>query len=160
MTESGKTTLAKKIAQESLNNGRMVLVLDPIGDNWPASYYTTSPDEFLRVFWDTKNCDVFIDESGDVIGRSHADLMARTATRGRHWGHNCYYIAQRAAQLTRTVRDQCSFMFLFASSFVDCKMHAEEWNREELLNARNLPKGKCFYVQRFGKPKLVNVFGE
>jgi hypothetical protein len=151
MTESGKTTFAKQLAARYKANHIGVLVLDPMGDpDWPHDFKTADVDQFLKVFWESERCAVFIDESGDAIGR-YDTMMIRTATKGRHWGHNCHYITQRGAQLATTVRDQCSQLVLFTSSYKDSKLHAEEWNRPELCDASSLPKGHYLHCTRFGQ---------
>lgn len=156
MTESGKTTLAKRLAEKYRAQGFSILVLDPMNDpGWPADYRTSDPDEFLRVFWNSRKCMVFIDESGDAIGRYNKP-MERTATRGRHWGHSCHYLTQRGAQISQTVRDQCSHLFLFASSLKDRKLHAEEWNAPKLVEPLN--QGEFFHCTRFSAPKKGKVF--
>lgn len=155
MTESGKTSLAKQLAANYRAKGFSILVLDPMNDpEWPADYKTTDPDEFLTVFWNSRRCMVFIDESGDAIGR-YNKAMERTATKGRHWGHSCHYITQRGAQLSQTVRDQCSHLFLFASSLKDRKLHAEEWNAPVLTQP--LERLEYFHTTRFTKPKKGRV---
>jgi len=160
MTESGKTTLAKELARKYKASNMGVLVLDPLQTtDWAADYNSADPDEFLNVFWDSKGCAVFIDESGDAVGKY--DLaMTQTATRGRHWGHRVHYITQRGASISRTVRDQCSHMFLFRSGKQDCKIHAEEWARDELVNANQLGAGEYYHVTRFGELTKSNIFDE
>lgn len=149
MTESGKTTLAKKLAQAYKNKGIGVLVLDPLFDNWTCDYQTSDSDTFLDTYWKSKSCMVFIDESGDSVGR-YEKTMIKTATRGRHWGHCNHYITQRASSVALTVRDQCGHLFLFASGFEDCKTHAREWNKPVLIEAANLKQGEYFHCTRFG----------
>jgi len=149
MTMSGKTTLAKRTAQIYRAQGVKVGVLDPLGDPaWNADFQTSDPEEFLRMFWESRRCAWFIDESGDAVGR-YDEAMQKTATRGRHWGHRVHYLTQRGAQLSRTVRDQCSNLFLFTTSLKDAKLHAEEWNRDELATANTLQQGEYFAVGRF-----------
>lgn len=158
MTESGKTTLAKQLAAHYKANGVGVLVLDPMADpDWLADYKTDNPDEFLQTFWDSQRCAVFIDEAGDSVGRFDT-VMQRTATKGRHWGHACHYITQRGAQLAMTVRDQCSHMFLFTTSLNDSKIHANEWNQDELLKAKSLRQGEYFHVTRYGELERGALF--
>jgi hypothetical protein len=150
MTESGKTTLAKELANHYKSQGIGVIVLDPMNDpGWLCDYKTADPAEFLKVFWASKQCAAFIDESGDSVGRFDT-AMIQTATKGRHWGHNCHYITQRGAQLAVTVRDQCSHLFLFTTSLNDSKVHANEWNKPELQTACSLDKGHYFHATRFG----------
>jgi len=149
MTESGKTTLAKKLARDFKASGIGVIVLDPMHDpNWVCDFKTDNQEKFLDVLWRSKSCAVFIDEAGEAVGR-YAELMHRTATKGRHWGHRCFYIAQRITQIAPLVRDQCSHLFLFNSSLGDSKIHANEWNHKELEQAFTLRQGEYFYCTRY-----------
>lgn len=159
MTESGKTTLAKILARNAKLRGRKVIVLDPTHETWEADFQTADNDDFLQIFWSPEwlSCDAFIDESGDAIGQ-YDKIMFRTATVGRKQGHNCYYISQRGAQLSPTVRGQCSNLFLFAMAAEDCKVLANNWNRPELANAWELPQGSCYFAPRFGDLQLLRVF--
>lgn len=160
MTESGKTTLAKKLARKYKASGLGIIVLDPLcTTDWQADVNVSEPDQFLESFWGSRQCAVFIDESGDAVGR-YDTAMIQTATKGRHWGHRVHYITQRASSISRTVRDQCSHLFLFRSGKQDCKLHAEEWSREELANGNTLGAGEYFYVSRFGDLQKGNVFKE
>ena len=158
MTESGKTTLAKQLARTYKHNNIGVLVLDPLNDGgWSCDFITSDPEEFLRVYWDSCQCMVFIDESGDSVGR-YDNAMIKTATRGRHWGHSNHYITQRGQQIARTVRDQCSNLFLFNTALEDCKVHAKEWNKPELIEAARLPQGEYFHTTRFGELTQSKLF--
>jgi len=158
MTESGKTTLAKELAAQYRAKGVGVLVLDPLADpSWPADYRTDDPEEFMRVFWESRQCAVFIDEAGEAVGR-YDEVMNKSATRGRHWGHNCHYITQRGVQLSPTVRDQCGHLFLFTTALNDAKTHANEWCQPELINARQLTQGQYYHCTRYGQLETNRVF--
>lgn len=158
-TESGKTTLARALAEKYRENGIGVLVLDPINDpRWSCDFKTADPDEFFRVYNQSRQCAVFIDEAGDVC-RDYASLITKTATRGRHWGHRNHYIAQRATLILRTIRDQCSELFLFNSGLEDCKIHAAEWNAPEIREAGPfLETGEYFHKRRMGALKRGHLF--
>lgn len=163
MTESGKTTLGKRLAHRYHTHHEIpIIILDSLNDpEWPSGesvIQTTDPDEFLDVFWRSKRCVCFIDEAGDAVGRYNA-VMQRTATRGRHWGHSVHYISQRGVQISPTVRDQCGHLFLLTSSVQDGKVHANEWNRPELLTCNSLQKGNYFHCTRFGKLDKGSLFG-
>lgn len=158
MTESGKTTLAKRLAANYKARGIGVLVLDPMGDpEWNADFQTNDVEEFLSVFWDSRKCAVFIDEAGEAVGQFDK-VMHRTATKGRHWGHSCHYLSQRGAQIARTVRDQCSHLFLFTTALDDSKIHANEWNKPELRGANALQQGHYFHATRFGNLDRGQLF--
>jgi hypothetical protein len=149
MTLSGKSTLGKRLVKEYRAQKIKTGVLDALGDpEWHADFQTSDPDEFLRMVWQSRQCAFFIDEAGEAVGHYNG-AMRSTATRGRHWGHRFHYMSQRGAQIDRTVRDQCSSLFLFTTALEDCKIHANEWNKPELRTAHTLPQGHYFYTDRF-----------
>jgi hypothetical protein len=149
MTQSGKTTLAKKVLIPKYKKlGLKTIVLDPLNDNWDADFQTDDENDFLRVLWNSRQCCAFLDEAGDTVGRYNS-AMIQTATRGRHWGHKIHYLAQRASLIATTVRDQCSTLYLFTSSINDGKIHANEWNKPELVNCNTLQQGEFYVCNRF-----------
>jgi energy-coupling factor transporter ATP-binding protein EcfA2 len=153
MSESGKTTLARQLSHILHKGGHKVIVLDEMQDpGWAADFITDDNDQFLEVFWANRECFVFIDEAGNAVGK-YDDAMRQTATQGRHWGHSCFYISQRGALLSATVRGQCRHLYLFASPVADCKIYAHEFNRPELMKACELPQGQYYHVKRF-EPKI------
>ncbi|AUR81555.1 putative packaging ATPase [Vibrio phage 1.069.O._10N.286.49.F11] len=157
MTESGKSSLARKMATAIQKAGIAVIVFDPLGDPaWSEcldpnnSFITDNEKEFLNYYWSSKNCAVFFDEAGDYA-TNHNKEMIRTATKGRHWGHSNYYIAQRGNLLARTIRDQCSKLYMFTSSKDDAKIYSLEFNDNELLNVPDLSQGEYYSCGRFNK---------
>ena len=154
MTESGKTTLAKRLLSISRQaHGSKVILLDPMNDpEYEADFRTTNPEEFLNMVWASESCDVVIDEAGDMVGR-YDTTMQQVATKSRHFGHNAFFICQRGAQISNTVRAQCRHLFLFCSAKDDCKVLANEFNQPELLNANSLPQGHYYHASRFGQLK-------
>lgn len=127
-------------------------MLDPLADpDWGADFVTDDPDEFLRVYWRSQRCAVFVDEAAEVAGQ-YDRPMIKTATRGRHYGHINHYVCNRGpAGIATTVRDQCGVLFLFTTAFKDAQIHAQEWNRPELIHAPQLPQGCYMRVTRYGE---------
>src|SRR2546429_2492039 len=159
MTESGKTTLARGLAACIKSEGYGVLVLDPLRDpRWTADFIADDPDVFLDVFWRSRCCHVFIDGEGEGVGR-YDPAMLRTATRGRHWGHSCYFLAQRATLVAPVVRDQCRHLYLFTLATADAETLAKEWNRSELCEASTLRQGEFFHCSRYGELTRGALFG-
>lgn len=154
MTESGKTRVAKKICSDYRRRGIKTIVLDPLHDNWQADLQTTDAAEFLDVVRRSRSCGVFIDESGEMIGR-YNDEMFWLATRARHFGHNCHFIVQRPAQLSKTVRDQTKKLFLFNVSLDDAKIMANDWNKPALREAHTLRQFEFYYCGRFDPPRKM-----
>lgn len=159
-SESGKTTLAKMLARQYKRAGMGVLVLDPLMDpQWQADFMTADEELFLQRFWASRNCFAFMDEGGDSVGRFNT-AMQKTATRGRHWGHSCHYITQRATQLAPIVRDQCRHLFAFALSRKDGETLAADFLCDDLLQVHALGQGDYIHVERFGGVSRGNVFGK
>lgn len=158
-TQSGKTTLAKRLAEHYTKNGIAVLVFDPVNDpSWPTQHRFDDFDTFIAVYWQSRQCAVFFDEAGEAC-EQFGHEMTKTATRGRHWGHRNHYIAQRGTLIKRTIRDQCSQLFLFNSGLEDCKIHAAEWNAPEIREAGPfLETGEYFSKQRMKPLQRGHLF--
>jgi Predicted ATPase len=138
-----------QLAVAGRNYGRESILLDPMHDaRWSVAYKTHDKGEFLRAVWSSKNCNVIVDEAGDEIGR-YDDVMNKLATRGRHWGHNCYFITQRPAQLSLTVRTQCDLLFCFRIDAGDAKALSQVFVEPKLLEVPTLQRYEYFYVRRF-----------
>ena len=150
MTETGKTTLARDLASAYRKQGWKNIALDPLRDpRWPVDFITDDGDEFLEVFWASRRCMVFMDEGGESVGRYEME-MQKTATRGRHLGHSCHFIAQSAVQLAPIIRDQCTHLFLFCSGAKSGKTLAEEFNAPELELCVALKRGEYFHAVKGG----------
>ncbi len=158
MTSSGKTTLAKKLILQARDRGIMSIVLDPLCDpGFGGDYQTDDPAEFLKIVWNSRSCLIVVDEGSESIGRYESPII-KLATKGRHWGHKCVFLSQRAMQINKTVRDQCTDLALFTSSSSDGKLLSDEFNSPELRNCSSLAKGHYYYTSRFSNVKKFKLF--
>lgn len=150
MTECGKTELAKQIAAARRAEGRGIIVLDPQRDVWESDqqFSLDERDAFLDCVWRNRDCDVFVDEAGIAVGQFDK-VMTRLATEGRHWGHNCYFLVQRAAQISPSVRGMCRKLFAFNQQLEDCDALRQSWGQAELMECVNLAQFEYLYTQRF-----------
>lgn len=154
-TLSGKSTLAKGLARGYKDAGRGVIVLDILKDpEWSADFITDDPDEFLKVLWDSRECMCFIDEAGESVGR-YNEAMAKTATRGRHWGHVMHYITQYATQLSPIIRTQCTRVYLFCSSIREGQRLSEDFGAPELEQCTELKQGEFFQAAHYTEPRVT-----
>ena len=151
-TGSGKTTIAIQMAAAYQRRGVANLVYDPIGDSrWRAvsAVCTDNFWEFQSTVRRSTSCAVWVDESAEVL--AHHDLENQwLATRARHLGHNSHFIAQRAQQISTTVRGQCERLVAFALAGQDGKVLAAEWAHDELLEVTSLERGEYLTCARFG----------
>ncbi len=149
MTGSGKSTLAHRLSAEYRKAGVGVIVLDIVrSSDWAADFQTSDPDEFLRVFWRSRSCAAFIDESGATFRKFDRALLA-TATMGRHWGHNVHYLTQAAKQLNPVIRAQCERLIMFTSRAEDADEMAKDFGQAELREASRLPRFTYLETGRF-----------
>jgi hypothetical protein len=145
MTGTGKTHLAKTFCAAFKNSGRGTLVLDPMyEDGWECDDKTGDFGEFWYLVWENKNCAVFVEEAGQTMNR-HDFNADRLATQTRHRGHVMHFMAQRGAQLSPTVRGQCTEFYIFRSRKADCKVYADDFDRPEIMEAAQLPNRVCLY---------------
>lgn len=160
-TLSGKSILAKRLAAAYKSKGIAVLVHDPVGDpEWNADYQAANFDDFFRVYNDSRQCAVFFDEAGETCEEFKSE-MTRTATRGRHRGHRNHYISQRGTLVLRTMRDQCTNLFLFNTGLEDCKIHAAEWNEPELRQGGHLlGVGEYYHKVKMGDLSKNYLFND
>jgi hypothetical protein len=158
MTQSGKTTLATDLSRKYKADGWGVLVHDPLRDSrWHCDQLFTDFAQFQEVAKQSRRCMLFVDESGETVGQ-HDSEAHWLATRGRHNGHMCHFISQRAQQVATLARHQCSYLYCFNVSSGDAKLLADEWNKAELREAHTLDKGEFFACQRFGGVERLRAF--
>jgi hypothetical protein len=153
MTRSGKTTLAVKLAELYRGMRKPVAVLTPAGlagqtdPRWKgrAHFITSDREKFLAVLRSEKSWGAmaFVDEANQTIGWNDID-MEKLFTAGSMHGLTMHAIAQRAASFNKTVREQCSRLYLFRQGPDDALEMARQFGHPELKNAPKLGKGQYF----------------
>lgn len=116
ITGTGKTTLVRKLAAE-LSRNKPVLVLTPcIDDDWSfASLVSSDLEFFSQVVFANKNCIVIVDEGAEMAGQFDK-LAVPLASRTRHNGHICFFLAQRPTMINKSIRGNCRNLFCFQVS--------------------------------------------
>lgn len=140
ITNSGKSHLAKHLAREYKAAGFGVIVLDPQQSrDWQeiGDFFTTERDEFLDVFWRSKNCKVFIDECQDVLENNDREFM-QIIKRGRHNGHQVFLISQRPSSIARNARTQCAQVISFKQNRDESMILAREFGNDDLRDVCTL----------------------
>lgn len=128
VTQSGKTTLAHKLAHEFSGNGGNIIVFDPVGTatikgTWPENAVIFQDEqEFFEYLArdDVKNAFVFIDEAGDVFTAQKRENLW-LLTRGRHFGFSVFMIAQRPKMILPSARGQAGACYMFRLASDDQK---------------------------------------
>ncbi len=147
-TRCGKSSLVKALAQDSLDRGVGVLVLDPNNDDWPCSFQTTDTEAFIALAKKSRHCLLIVDEAGEAIGRGKgSDGSIWITSRSRHWGHCAILIAQRAQMVELNVRSQCANAYVFRQSTGDARLLSDQFADESLLSAPTLAKYEFLYCR-------------
>lgn len=156
-TESGKTTLAKKLAAGLRARGYGILVLDPFLDNFDCDFITDDTEKFLSVCRGSWNCQIFVDEAGMTCG-NYAQNMHWLATAARHNFHNVFFIAQRYKMLAVNIRGNLGRVFLFSVPKSICRDIYVDYDDEQVLNAHNLQQGEYLVLQNFRPTQRRKLF--
>ncbi|RRJ96731.1 hypothetical protein Ga0100231_023390 [Opitutaceae bacterium TAV4] len=159
-TGSGKSHLAKHKASHLKASGIGVLVLHMDIEPWPLachSWQTDDPAEFLRMFWAARNCACFMELADAEVDKYDLGFH-RCFTKGRHFGHRCFFVSQRAAQVHPAIRENCTSLALFSVQADPAKLWSKEFNDPVLLKAASLPP-HCFYYKtnRYTPARLLKL---
>lgn len=147
-TGAGKSTLARELVR--MFGPDRCLIHDPLLSEWHGAETHADSESFLAAFHASRSRHCFVDESLEVAGHHDRDMIV-TATRGRHYGNRCWYLSQRAAGLSVTLRAQCSSLFLFRVRTRDAEAIADDFDDDGLLASSRLPPYVFLHKTRFGK---------
>lgn len=164
-TGSGKSHLAKRKAAGFRRAGIPVMVMHMDIEPWPAechSWQSSDPAEFLRMFWASRGCAVFLEMADAEVNKWDVGFH-RCFTKGRHFGHRCFFVSQRAAQVHPAIRENCSSLALFSVQAAPARLWSQEFNDNTLLQAASLkpnpPHTFPFYYKanRFDPAQLLTL---
>ena len=171
----GKTTAAKILSLARWRGlRRPSLVLDLNNEDWgshalvytlperirnPPPHVNISQDEraeavaalvnvFLGKVWASRDCDVFIDEATETVGRS-TDFTG-VFTRARHRGHVVYAMGHAATVLLPIQRDQFGSLLLFRQSPQAAAVWEREWADVRIRAATEQKKFHFLLCRKFG----------
>jgi len=148
-TQSGKSTLAKLLCSNLKAKGMRCAVLSPTNETgWEAEFKTSDGGLFLKFARENEKCFLFVDESGDAIGRYNEE-MNWLATGSRHKGHSVIFNVQASSQISTAIRSCCQDAYIFATSRGVLKLLAEDFNEPEILKHEKLPQYHFLAVSRF-----------
>lgn len=157
LTTSGKTTLGIQGAQSFVRNGVPTLVLHKHREPWPddaATWQTEDPDEFLWKFARVQSHACFM-ELADGLVDKYDERFHVCFTQGRHDGHRCYYLSQRAATVHPAIRENCESLALFTVDWDAASQWAKTFVDKKLLEAPNLPLYTFLYKPNRYTPATI-----
>jgi hypothetical protein len=135
-TETGKTRLAKLIAQKRMESEAFLiptrqLALDGLGSGWcegveVVTEWTEFHKAVIRNHSQGYATACYVDEADMHLSMSDRDHWW-ALTRGRHFGMDVTVITQRPALVAPTVRGQCATLHCFRVSDSDAQLLAADF---------------------------------
>lgn len=166
VTLSGKTTLARAIAQQQAKKGIPLIVFDPVGTEtanggWPESAIVIPDlDDFIAYMAhpDVHSASVYIDEAGNVFNPRMPENCF-LLTQGRHRGLQINMIAQRPKMVLPNARSQAGRTYMFRLANDDAREVFADAGHNSRDFDLNLDTGD-FYVLHSGSRRVErgNVF--
>jgi hypothetical protein len=143
VTQTGKTTLARRHSRLLHKKGHTVFVYDPVmsltaGGDWACDFITDDFDtlhDYLIDHHTRKSgaAHVFIDEAGELFSVGQRDNHW-LLTRGRHMGFTINLIAQRPTMMAPTARTQCGRGYMFRMAPDDMDVMGKDFGHGQLGN--------------------------
>jgi len=153
-TQSGKSTLAKLLCKTIKNKGGNCAVLSPTTETgWDADFKTSDGGLFLKFAKENTKHFLFVDESGDAIGRYNEE-MNWLATGSRHLGHSVIFNVQASSQISTAIRSCCQDAYIFATSRGVLKLLAEDFNEPAIMKHEKMPQYHFLVCSRFQAMKM------
>jgi len=157
-SESGKTTLAKKIAWHFwTKEKRPALVLDAVSKSYwgEHSKVYTSEDKFWQDIFKARDCLVVVDDASVTINRDNE--LNGVFTTLRHQGHKLLVIGHSAGNLLPQMREQLQRIFLFLQN----RDSVEKWETvfpgADLTGATKLAQYEFITVANYQPPIRVKL---
>jgi energy-coupling factor transporter ATP-binding protein EcfA2 len=162
-TKSGKTTLARMLAAAHLRLARTVIVHDRMWDDWgqgnPRAFVTMRDEVFLRWCWQARSAAIFLDEASELCSNDRrGEQFHWLATRGRHYGFVCHFIAQGALGVSHKIRGNCTEIYAFRLKRSEAMKLYRETGEEWALATADLPRGSFYHSAPFEPTRLGKVF--
>jgi hypothetical protein len=156
---SGKTTLARQLSRDMWTREKVrSLVFDPNNDDWinEKQCWTTADDKtFWDACWKVKNCVIVVEDSAATIRRDRT--LVPVFTRMRHCNHRLLVIGHSGMDLLPVMRQQLDTLYLFRQPDSACKVWAETFTQDGLLEAKNLGQFEFLYTVSYGAPKKYRL---
>ena len=161
VTESGKSTLARKMEADSNQRGIVSVIYDPtLNPAWCGDIVTADEDDFfffLREVHEKKKCSILaiVDEADTIMSMSHRHNWW-LFMRGRHFGIEAIAITQRPTLVAPTVRNNTSELYAFQIPKSDAQALADDFAAPGIVVASELPQGEFLRAYCKDRKKVVD----
>ncbi len=159
VTNSGKSTLAKKISQIFFSKGINVFIFDPYASsNWSSQsrdFKFSKPDNFIGKINQLKRGVLIIDEA-PLLFDDYKNEMNGLMMRGRQQGLKIFLLAQRYKNLPPNSRGNANLVYAFSQSPEDTKLIKLDYPK--CPDLASFQQGEYVALTTFDCSPLTKVF--
>jgi hypothetical protein len=145
-TNSGKSFLAKNLADKNLRDGKNVQIIDPTGsfpDAWENKKNCFYVDEINQL--NLVPSFIYADEAGSYLRVRDLDNHW-LLTEGRHYGFLVTVISQRPKMVAPNIRSQLTELFIFMLAEKDAGDLASEYDFDPKI-VTDLRQGEFLHIK-------------
>lgn len=154
-SKGGKSFFGREVCRAFMRAGKKVLVCDPLGYSWPASWVTRDVHRFIARAKQETDCLLLVDEAGLSVDRQKSVRWLLTTS--RHNKHVTYALMQDYTQLQPEMRKQFTQLCLFACHPDEADAWARQFHRSADVITKlgpNLDRYAFLKVRNFSAPLL------
>lgn len=155
-SKGGKSVFLREACKKFMRAGNDVLVCDPLGYRWPASWVTKDEYDFLERAQNSRCCALVMDECGMTALERDFDTFKWLLTTSRH-NHHVFYVAmQDHTQLPLRMKKQLTQLFLFQCHPDEAEVWARQFHRDrEFIRTLGpyLPRYEFMRIRSFETPQ-------
>lgn len=154
-SKGGKSFFLRAICEQFMRAGNDVLVCDPLGYKWPATWVTRDEYAFLDRAKNSRCCALLMDELGMTALERDFDNFKWLLTTSRHNHHVFIGAMQDFTQMPLRMRKQLTQLYLFKCHPKEAAEWAFQFHqaRDFILNAPNLQQYEFMRLRSFSAPQ-------
>lgn len=164
-TLCGKTSICRKLCEESHKRGVIATIHDPFASEheWPdGAIVLDNGDDFFKVVRERIRAGqrqlCIIDEADTELGVDNKQNLW-IATKGRHYGIENIFSTQRPFLIAPTARNMCAELFCFRVSQNDASALAGDFADARIREAApNLNQGEFLYSRWIDGKKVLDKY--
>lgn len=161
-TLSGKSTLARSMANAAIREGLVVVVYDPtLSPDWGTDLVTDDEEYFFQmleiVHAEGHSALVIVDEADTLLSMAHRHNWW-LFMRGRHFGFELVAVTQRPTNIAPSVRGNAPELYVFQLGNSDATMLEQDYGAQGISAAPELRQGEFLAAKWVDGKKTVEKF--
>lgn len=153
LSKTGKSTLARAVADGWKATKKSVIVCDPLGGKWNADYQTRDFDEFCKVYQANRSCLAIVDECHLIKDAKQKGTLQSMNALGRHYGHTNLFIGHRVTSVPKGARMLSERFLVFKQAPDDAREIYGDYPHELVKELPRLERGEYLDFDTFNCTK-------